>query len=140
MSEQEIKQIGEIINQSFLRPDEKDVLQKMLDAEGLSVAFFEMANTIFSGALRRCGEIFEEVAQKFDEEELAAVEEYRAKIETLSGELINALANVDITDLATKEKVFDKYYSDKERLNEEYLERLKRVTSQLAMHIIKTAS
>jgi len=140
MSEQEINQIVDIIEQSFLQRDEKDSLKKMLIEEGTSIAFFNTANQIFSQALRKQGAVYNEIVEKFDMKAETLDREYRKKVAELEETLDAGIEGIDATDLVAKEDVFDKYYSEKERLEEEYQTQLKTLTAQLAMYIIQNVS
>ncbi len=137
MSEQEIQQILAIIEQSFLRSDEKDALKNLLGEKGASVSFFEEANRVFSQALLRNGELSDEIVQKFDDESAALEQQHQQNISELGESLEKNIDGVDATDLVMKNEIFDRYYLEKERLDEQYIERLKKMTSQLAMRIIK---
>jgi hypothetical protein len=135
-----IQEILEIIDESFLRNEEKQLLKNRLEKEGVSDAFFAYMNKLLVSELKKRSSLYEKVIDGFNSRLNSIEVEYKSKRQELDANLNKSLSEIDPVDISGKEKIFDQYYKNIDSAQTIYEKKVKDLYSQLLLSIMKEIS
>ena len=104
--------IIEIINESFLQQEEKQMLAAQFREQGADRVFFTHMNELLANELKKRSDIYQHIVDEFDVRYNGIEDAYKSKHGELDADLEKRLSIIDMIDLSAKEKVFDHYYQD----------------------------
>lgn len=132
--------ILEIIDESFLRDEEKQALKIQLAKEGPSAALFVAMNTLLINELKKRSNAYEKIVEDFETNDSSLENEYENKKQELGNSLDDKLSAIDPVNTAVKEKIFDQYYQDVDTAQTNYKKDAHELYSGLSLAIIKGMS
>jgi len=128
--------IREIIEKSFLGKEQKKQLFDELESEGETQKFFEHFDKFLVGAIEQKERKLDEVIREFKVVNSGLEKEKEEKIKALEQKTEKILAGLKIDDMDKKEKIWDGYYKEIERIYEKYEEQIKSIITKLKMSLI----
>ncbi len=116
--EERSKNIITLVEQSFLSSKDKEALLREIEQQGISDGVMERINRVLIAELVRRGDLYEQVARKFDEAIDSIEEECLSRRSELEKELGQKLEGIDVLDLGKKSEIFDWYYGELELIRQ----------------------
>lgn len=128
--------ILEIIDESFLGNEEKQLLKDQLVQEGPSESFFKTMNQLLIGGLEKKSEMYEKVINEFEAGYKTIDDAYKTKRAGLDEDLDKKLSVVDPADVSAKGKVFDEYYKYVDITQADYEKQARELFAKLSRVVI----
>lgn len=131
MSKVAEKDIKKLIENSFLSKDEKSELLKQLESKGSGVAFFGAFNDLLKKAIDRADGDLKKTIGEIDRLEERLDDRITGEKERIEENMEKELSAVDPADKNTKNRIWDEYYDNLDRLGTSYERGVKEILSKI---------
>jgi|GEM_PF-1837047 len=125
------EEILNIINESFLSEEDKQILRIQLEREGVSESFSAKMNQLLIRALEKRTHKYEEVMNDFESSYKSIEDEYKIKRQELASTLDKRLDGVDPIDATANKKIFDEHYKNVDTAQASYEKQAKEMFSRV---------
>ncbi len=122
--------IQQIIQTSFIPEDQKQYLLQYLNTKGDTQEFYNYFNLYFTQELKKINDNFTNTMNRFDSDLDLLDNEIKKKKQENDLLLEGKLANIKIGDISAKKKIWDEYYSVRDKINQEQETQIKNLLSK----------
>jgi hypothetical protein len=125
------KKIKELIEGSFITPDQKRELLQYIDLKGVDMKLFDNFNGYLVEATRKKGDKYKQTVKKIDALQTELDDRITAEKAGIEEHLEQELQGLDPSDLKTKSRIWKEYYDTLDELGERYDKGLKDILSKI---------
>lgn len=129
-------ELVQLIESSFLKKEQKDLLLKKFRAEGETAAFFKEFNELLIAELNQRDAQYQEFSRKLDEKIAEAKEVFNEKKKNREKLLEEQTAGIEPTDFDKKNKIWDEFYADLKKLREEHEDETKKDITRMIVGLV----
>lgn len=128
-----------IIQESFLSKQDKEILHQQLENNGVTKAFIKLFNDLLIAETDARIALYEKSVDAYESECSILEEKYAERRLELEKKLDEIISSLDRNELEKKKSVFDTYYADLKKLQEEILKELKTINARHSLPFIQKA-
>lgn len=127
--------IKKIISGSFLLKEQKNELLEYLNSKGAGIGFFGMFNDYLKTAIVREGLGLNKTIKEIDKLEERLEDRITGEKERIEENMEKELGALSAGDKDTKDRIWDEYYDNLEKLGASYERGVKEILSKIATKI-----